>query len=160
MKSRSWAFRAGPFRYRSRALVVVAAVALIYGCAGPQMLDGTAPASSHPTVSIALYPGGSPTPGGWYCTTKERWTICLSEDAIDLTNDPDPVYVPWSVITQGWKFVSNKGIKVKGGGWHERQVSDTQYTAWNKKDRKIYKYEINVTNGTDTVPWDPFIWNN
>jgi len=160
MKLRLSELSAGTFLDRIRPLVLIVGIYLVAACTTPPMLDGAAPTSSHTTVSIALYGVGAPTPGGWYCTTKGRWMICVSEDPIDLTNDPDPIYVPWSVITQGWKFVSNKGIKVKGGGWHEYQVSDTQYTAWNKKDRKIYKYEINVTNGTDTVTWDPFIWNN
>ena len=141
----------------SRAFAVVGLAALIYACASDK---GITPLSTHPTVSINVYPGGSPTPAGWTCTTRGRYSLCLSEEPIDLTNDTDPVTITWSLVAQGWTFVSNKGIKIRGGGWHEQEVTPTQYTAYNRKDRLIYKYQINVTNGTDTVAWDPFIWNN
>ncbi len=161
MKSKSSRASGLSLRDVSCLLAAVGSAALIYGCASTQGIDGgIGPASTHSTVSIAVYSSGSSTPGGWTCTTKGRFTICLSEDPIDLSHDPDPVTIPWTLVTQGWKFVHNKGIKIRGGGWHEQEVSDTQYTAWNRKDRQIYKYEINVTNGTDTVTWDPFIWNN
>jgi hypothetical protein len=144
-------------RNLSRGVALVGLTALVYGCALDKAIT---PTSTHPTVSINVYPSGASTPAGWTCTTKGRYTICASEDPIDLTNDTDPVTIPWALIAQGWTFTSNKGIKVKGGGWHEQEVTPTQYTAYNRKDRLIYKYEINVTNGTDTVTWDPFIWNN
>jgi hypothetical protein len=137
--------------------VFVGVAALVYGCATDK---GFTPMSAHKTVSINISASGASTPAGWTCTTKGRYTICVDDDPIDLSNETDPVTIPWSLITQGWKFTHNKGIKVKGGGWHEEEVTDTQYTAWNRKDRLVYKYEISVTNGTDTVTWDPFIWNN
>jgi hypothetical protein len=112
-------------------------------------------------VSINIYPAGAPTPAGWTCTTKGRYTLCLSEDPVDLTNDTSPVTIPWSLVANGWTF-TNQGIKIlRGGGWQETQVTPTQYTATSRsKNSTIYKYVITVTNGTDTVAWDPFIWNN
>jgi hypothetical protein len=120
--------------------------------------------STHPTISINVYSSTqqAPVPAGWTCKTQGLYTVCVSEDPVDLSNDTRPVLVTWALLTSGWKFTMNKGIKVKGGAWHENQVNDTQYTAWSDKDKVIYKYGISLTNisNNDEATSDPFIWNN
>jgi hypothetical protein len=60
-----------------------------------------------------------------------------------------------------WAFDKTKGIKIKGNGWNEHYVSDTQYIARsNSKDASYSKYTINLVNGNTPATWDPFIWNN
>jgi hypothetical protein len=140
-----------------RAFAVLALAGLVYGCATPTPVT---PVSTHPSVSINVYPSGSSTPDGWTCTTLHTHTLCASEDPIDLARDPDPVTIQWMLGSEPWKFCENRGIQVAGGGWHEREVDATKYTAWNNKDKRIYKYKICATNGSVTLEWDPFIWNN
>jgi hypothetical protein len=142
----------------SRAFVLIGLPALLYGCATDKPIT---PFSTHKTISINVYTGAASTPSGWTCTGQGRYTICVDEDPIDLSQDTRPITIPWSLITQGWTFTHNRGIQIRGGGWAEHEQSPTQYTAVSHaKDGKLYKYTISVTNGTDTVIWDPFIWNN
>jgi hypothetical protein len=136
--------------------LVVGMAILLNGCAAPTPVT---PVSAHPTVMINVYPSGSSTPNGWTCTNKGTFVICVSEDPINLTGDSDPVTVQWT-LAPGWKFSKNKGIEVNGGGWHEHEVDDQHYTAWNKKDKRIYKYKISIVNEGTTLEWDPFIWND
>jgi len=149
-----------PARCLGLLTALALATVLLCGCASAPGFDVAAPTATHRTVSIEIYTNNY-APEGWSCTSKGKYTICLSEDPIDLSHDPDPVLITWSLAAQGWSFVRNKGIKITGGGWHETEVSGTQYNAWNRKDRQAHKYEINVVNANgDPVTWDPFIWNN
>ena len=146
-----------PARQICHALLLIGLAIVVSACATERIT----PLSTHPTVSVNVYPAGSATPAGWTCMTKDRYMLCVSEEPVDLTNDTSPVTIPWSLVANGWTF-TNQGIKIlRGGGWQETRVTPTQYTATSRsKNSTIYKYVITVTNGTDTVTWDPFIWNN
>jgi hypothetical protein len=133
------------------------AIAALFAC-----VCGYANAQYRPPTTITIVPSGtSPLPAG-VCTTQQNFLICVSEDPIDLTRTSRPVTIIWDIASTstGWTFVKNQGIKFKKGTWTITK-SDAEYTATQKKkDGVIYKYTINVTNGTGTpLSWDPTIMN-
>ena len=133
------------------------AVAALIACA-----CGYANAQYTPPTTITIVPSGtSPIPAGT-CATQQNFLICVSEEPIDLTKNTRPVTITWDIATAStaWTFVKNQGIKFKKGTWTITK-SDKEYTATQKKkDGVIYKYTINVTNGTGiTLSWDPTIMN-
>jgi hypothetical protein len=73
-----------------------------------------------------------------------------------------PVQITWNLSGTGWTWVrNNKGIDIRNPrDWKPKQESDTRYIATNKKENGVrYKYDVNVTNGTVTLKWDPSIMN-
>jgi hypothetical protein len=79
------------------------------------------------------------------------------------------VEITWKLTTPGWLFQKNKGIdniKIKKPHpnhkqeWKVTDKSDQEYKARNiKEGGPEYKYEINLTNGTTPLSWDPTIMN-
>jgi hypothetical protein len=114
-------------------------------------------------VNVTVYPDSQQpaVPASGACAMKNGYWICISEEPINLKDDVRPVTIPWHLATQGWTF-TNKGIEITGGGWNEHQgQTPSDYIARsNSKNFLFYYYKINVTNGSATVTWDPFIWNN
>jgi hypothetical protein len=159
MQPRSSASITKLLRNLSRVFAIVGLTTLVYACASEQLT----PASTHATVSINVYPGSQQpsVPPSGACAMKNGYWICISEAPISLKDDIRPVTIPWHLATEGWTF-TNKGIEITGGGWNEHQgATPSDYVARsNSKNYLFYYYRINVTNGSATVTWDPFIWNN
>jgi hypothetical protein len=109
---------------------------------------------------------------------KTKQTVVYKEVVIGVTSDgivvaPDPVDVPrkshdvsiyWTICTPGWEF-TDEGIVI-----HEnrsqfieprREGKDRNGFHWKSRNthKKLYKYTINVTNGTTTASRDPGIKN-
>ena len=138
-----------------RRFALAALTAFLSGCAG----QGVAPPSEHRPVMVDVLPAGSPCTPGWTCTVHGRFLIAVSEEPIKLQDDPHPVNVSWRISRDGWSFVRNNGVDIKRGP-PTQHVSDKHYVAhFRATDGVVYKYWINLTNGTDTVTWDPTIMN-
>lgn len=116
-------------------------------------------------VEVSIWPlGSTPTPG-LTCQTGVQYLLCTSQEPIDLTKDVQPyIQINWYVKTDGWAFTRGNGIVFKtqppyflvGGG-----ATDRDYLAVSKLwERQLYRYTINVTNGTTTLSWDPWIAND
>jgi hypothetical protein len=124
---------------------------------------GGASAQTPTYAEIYVVPiGTTPAPKGT-CTTKGSYDICVYPEPINTGGAVGTdVTITWDLKSAGWSFVKNKGIDIKNmKNWKLKEVTPTQYEATNKKENGVfYKYEINVTDGTITLPpWDPTIMN-
>jgi hypothetical protein len=141
-------------------------VTLIRSLAGAVMfaaICGGAAAQVTVPVEITIGPTSSPPPfpADGACAKQGGFIICVSPDPVDMGSAPGNKdnSIVWTVSTGGWTF-AKKGIDIKNRKtWQLKRDSPTQYTATNKRDGDQYKYDINVTNGTVTVSWDPSIMN-
>lgn len=121
------------------------------------------------TAEIFVVPvGTSPPPVAppkGLCTPRGSVLLCVKPEPVDTGNvaPGTPVAIQWNITSPGLSFVKNKGIDIKNRkDWKINEDSPTRYTATNKKENgaPIYKYEINVMNGTAALePWDPTIRN-
>lgn len=141
-------------RASGRALAV--AVSILAVC-------GAATAQTPVTATVSVAPATGKPPAGT-CTTTNNHYICVNPDPVKTAGAPGTdVKIVWKLASAGWTFVKNTGIDIKNRKtWKLNEDSSTQYTATNKREdgSQIYKYEINVTNGTTTLPpWDPTIMN-
>jgi hypothetical protein len=117
-------------------------------------------------VAIYVSPTSSPPPISpqGQCTVRGNLFLCADPDPVktpDVGNGQN-VQIDWYVKSSGWMFVDQKGIVITDTKrkWNVKQQSLTQYTAKGKKDGIFYKYQINVTDGTNPLsPWDPTIRN-
>jgi hypothetical protein len=136
-----------------RALAVAA---LFAACAG-------ANAQTTTNAVVNVVPTGTKPPPPGTCTTKGSFDICVSPEPIKTSgNEGTDVKIVWNLKGAGWSFVKNKGIAIKNmKNWKVNEVNPTQYEATNKKENGtvLYKYDINVTNRTITLTWDPTIMN-
>ena len=119
--------------------------------------------SLHPPVTVSVVPRGSACPDRWTCWTSGQWTIQLSEEPIDTTNDVPPVEIHWLLRGSSWTF-DRKGIDFKGHGpFHEEPVgtNGTEYKVTSsRKDGQIYKYQINLKGpSAASLFWDPTVMN-
>ena len=123
---------------------------------------GAATAQTPVTATVSVAPATGAAPAG-VCTTTNNYYICVNPDPVKTAGAPGTdVKIVWKLTGAGWTFVKNKGIDIKNRKtWKLNEDSSTQYTATNKREdgSQIYKYEINVTNGSLTLPWDPTIMN-
>ena len=138
---------------RGCAFALATLFAAICGGAGAQTIT---------KAEVNVVPTSAPQPKG-ACTTKGNFRICVDPEPV-TTGGPTggDVEIVWDLKSSGWSFVKNKGIDIKNRkNWKLKEVTPTQYSATNKKEVNVlYKYEINVTNGTTTLPpWDPMIMN-
>jgi hypothetical protein len=136
------------------------AVALLASAACTGAVAQT-PANTDAKITVA--PASGPSPGGT-CTTKSGFFICVDKDPVPTpaVSVGTPVQITWTLSGTNWKWVkNNKGIDIQNPkDWKTKQESDTKYIATNKKEAGAkYKYDINVTNGTVTLNWDPTIMN-
>lgn len=144
---------------RHRAGAAAATILFFAACSGA--FAQTPPETTNATVTVA--PATGPSPGG-VCTTKSGFYICVDRDpvvtpAVAVGTD---VRVVWKLTGSGWTFVkNNKGIDIKvPKNWKPKELNSTEFEATNKKEAGVlYKYDINVTNGTLTLQWDPSIMN-
>jgi hypothetical protein len=154
MQSMALASRVGPRAHVGRAFAVAALLAAI--CAG-------ASAQTTSNAQVNVVPTGTKPPPPGTCTTKGSFDICVSPEPVKTSGAVGTdVKVVWSLKGAGWSFVKNKGIDIKNmKNWKLKEITPTQYEATNKKENGgvLYKYDINVTNGTTTLGWDPTIMN-
>jgi hypothetical protein len=112
-------------------------------------------------VNIDVLPRGTMLPENPFaaCVPRNRFVVCVSEEPIEFTrSDPQQVgTVNWHVQTGGWTLV---GIDIKGSHRWQMSSNPRGIAASNTKDGRTYRYTITVTNGTDTLQWDPFIVND
>ena len=122
---------------------------------------GGAGAQTITKAEINVAPTTGPLPKGT-CTTKGSFYICVEPEPV-TTGGPTGgnVEILWDLKGSGWSFVKNKGIDIKNRkNWKIKEVTPMQYSATNKKEvNAFYKYDINVTDGTTTLQWDPMIMN-
>jgi hypothetical protein len=155
MQPMGLASQANPRWYVGRAFAVVALLAVMCGGASAQTTTN---------AQVNVVPTGTKPPPPGTCTTKGSFDICVSPEPIKTSGAVGTdVKVVWNLKGAGWSFVKNKGIDIKDmKNWKLNEVNPTQYEATNKKENGgvLYKYDINVTNGTITLPaWDPTIMN-
>lgn len=119
--------------------------------------------ASAQTAVVTVESAGTPTPPKKCGPANGGNMICVTPEPIATQASPDgSVAIQWDLKSTGWTFVKNKGISIHPMNvWRVNEKMPTQYTAtMKKKDGVLYKYEINVTNGTATLPpWDPTIQN-
>jgi hypothetical protein len=121
---------------------------------------GGAGAQTITKAEVNVVPTSAPQPKG-VCTTKGSFRICVDPEPVP-TSGPigGNVEIIWDLKGSGWTFVKNKGIDIKNMKNWKIKGTPTQYSATNKKERNVlYKYDINVTDGTTTLQWDPMIMN-
>jgi hypothetical protein len=145
--------------------VIVFLCSLLGACATSMMgFDGPFIHQPDP-VEVTIWPNGSQLPNLQTCTTRDQYTICLSEEPIDLLKDNARyIQINWRIKSSGWAFSTGNGIVLKtqppffmtGGG-----ATNQDYLAVSKWwYHQYYRYTINVTNGTTTLSWDPWIAND
>jgi len=142
-------------RLRRHLGVLVAIAALFAAACGGAMAQ-----TANVTVEAASAP--PPAPPKLCGPASGAYKICVNPDPIATTGAPGAnVTITWNLTSSGWSFVKNKGIVIKPmNAWKVPEISPTQYKATNKREGGVlYKYEINVTNGTTKLSWDPTIEN-
>jgi hypothetical protein len=145
----------GELAIRTRRFTIAGLTAFLTACA----TQGIAPTTDHRPVSIDILPAGSPCPPQSTCSTQGRFMVVVDEEPIKIRDEPHPVKIMWKITPQPWSFVRDRGVDVKNGP-ASQQVSEKIYMVqFPTRDGVIYKYWINLTNGTDTVTWDPTIMN-
>lgn len=88
----------------------------------------------------------------------------------DIRVTPEPIVVArgnkpvmrWNLVTPGWTFTDN-GVNIRdhfGEFEGKLKESGTRFK-WKNKNSKPgrYKYDVVVTDGRQTCPWDPWIVN-
>ena len=143
------------FAIRTRTFVVAGLAAILGACA----TEGVAPATDHRPVSIDILPAGSPCPAQWTCMAQGRFMVAVDEEPIKIRDEAHPVKIMWKIVPQAWSFIRDKGIDIKNGPPSQQESEKVYLAHFRSRDGVIYKYSINLTNGTDTVTWDPTIVN-
>jgi hypothetical protein len=148
-----------PSRHRPAALLAGAGFLLV-ACAGA-LAQTPPPANTDAKITVA--PASGPSPGGT-CTTTSGFFICVDKDPVPTPAVPvgTSVQITWTLSGANWTWVrNNKGIDIQNPkDWKTKQESPIKFIATNKKEAGArYKYDVNVTNGTVTLKWDPSIMN-
>ena len=148
-----------------RSAVVAMLCALISACAPSLVGLQNVYVHQPDPVEVSILPAGSKAPAGLTCKTGDVYLLCVSQEPVNLTTDVQPyIQINWYIKTDGWAFSRGNGIAFKtqppyflvGGG-----ATDRDYLAVSKLwQRQFYRYTINVTNGTTTLSWDPWIAND
>jgi hypothetical protein len=116
-----------------------------------------------PAAVTVLAAGTTPPPPPTMCgSAVQGYMVCVNPDPLNTSgNVGDDVEITWTLATSGWSFDQNKGIDIKNKkNWKVKRVDDLHYNATNKKEgNALYKYDINVTNGSVSPSYDPTIMN-
>ena len=142
---------------------VIALCALAAGgyASGQGASDGSKASHGPVDIQVLASSANPPTPA-WQCgPASSAFKICVSEEPIVLTGESAARAVPWHIRTSGWTFVAGTGITLNNDpGWSVRPASPVNWVAKGQKNGNTIKYTISVTNGTETLTWDPRIINN
>jgi len=154
--------KAGKTQFRRYIYAVALCGLAAVGCASGQGGGGASAASHGPVdIQVVASTANPPTPA-WQCgPASSAFKICVSEEPIVLTGESAARAVPWHIRTSGWTFVAGTGITLNNDpGWSVRPASPVNWVAKGQKNGNTIKYTISVTNGTETLTWDPRIINN
>ncbi len=91
--------------------------------------------------------------------------ISVDRDPLNLVGQGREVEIMWILQTSGWQFTS-AGIVIHNNtngmfhGGHLAQQNTRFIWIDMNTGGLTYKYAINVTNGVNTLNWDPSILND
>ena len=99
---------------------------------------------------------------------KKVVSISVDKEPVDLRGLPDDEEILWTVQPDPWMFTQDAsgstGIEIKShhGRFTNKKGTGRKHHKWKRKNRGggTHRYTISVTDGTNTLIWDPTIQND